>query len=198
MSSKTQPQGPVRLGRISSATLVTLSAFGAFSAYAQTQAPAPTALTALTALTAPAPEAAASAASYAVPTEHAGIFKKVHGQVSVKKAGEAGAGRKVASGDALGVGERVHAGKDSGSSFTLSDGTELVLGPRSSVAVRDYSYDSTTQEGNILLDFIGGQLRVISGLISKKNPEKLKVHTPTAVVGVRGTDFIVEAPDVDE
>ena len=195
MSSKTQPQGPVRLGRISSATLVTLSAFGAFSAYAQTQAPAPTALTALTA---PAPEAAASAASYAVPTEHAGIFKKVHGQVSVKKAGEAGAGRKVASGDALGVGERVHAGKDSGSSFTLSDGTELVLGPRSSVAVRDYSYDSTTQEGNILLDFIGGQLRVISGLISKKNPEKLKVHTPTAVVGVRGTDFIVEAPDVDE
>ena len=198
MSSKTQPQGPVRLGRISSATLVTLSAFGAFSAYAQTQAPAPTAPTAPTA---PAPEAAvsaASASSYAIPTEHAGIFKKVHGQVSVKKAGEAGAGRKVASGDALGVGERVHAGKDAGSSFTLSDGTELVLGPRSSVAVRDYSYDSTTQEGNILLDFIGGQLRVISGLISKKNPEKLKVHTPTAVVGVRGTDFIVEAPDVDE
>ena len=64
--------------------------------------------------------------------------------------------------------------------------------------VRQYAFNSTTQDGSILIDFLGGQLRVISGLISKKNPENLKVHAPSAVVGVRGTDFVLEAPAVDE
>jgi hypothetical protein len=131
--------------------------------------------------------------------EQAGIFKKVQGAVSVRPAGAVKArARSVVSGDALAVGERVHAGKDAGASFTLSDGTELVLGARSSAVVREYAFDSTTQEGNILIDFLGGQLRVISGLISKKSPEKLKVQAPSAVVGVRGTDFVLEAKAVDE
>jgi hypothetical protein len=128
--------------------------------------------------------------------EQAGIFKKVQGAVTLRT-GDAPA-RAVASGDALAVGERLHAGKHAGASFTLSDGTELMLGERSAVVLREYQYNSTTQEGNILLDFIGGQLRVISGLISKKSPESLKVRAPSAVVGVRGTDFVLEAGDVDE
>ena len=104
----------------------------------------------------------------------------------------------MASGDALAVGERVHAGKDAGASLTLSDGTELVLGARSSVVVREYAFNSTTQEGNILLEFLGGQLRLITGLISKKDPESLKVQAPSAVIGVRGTDFVLEAKAIDE
>jgi hypothetical protein len=128
--------------------------------------------------------------------EVAGVFKKVQGSVSQRAAGAAP--RAVASGAALAVGERIHAGKDAGASFTLSDGTELMLGARSSVALREYRFDSTTNEGQILLDFIGGQLRVISGLISKHNPANLKVQAPTAVVGVRGTDFVLEAAHVDE
>ena len=131
--------------------------------------------------------------------EHAAIFKKVQGVVTLRPAADAKAQpRPVASGEALAVGERVHAGKDAGASFTLSDGTELMLGARSSAVVREYAFNSTTREGNILIDFLGGQLRVISGLISKKNPESLKVQTPSAVVGVRGTDFVLEAPAVDE
>lgn len=136
--------------------------------------------------------------------EQAGIFKKVQGTVVIRPV-NTGAGasakaetRPVTSGDALNTGERVHAGKDAGASFTLSDGTELMLGARSSALVREYAFNSTTQEGNILIEFLGGQLRVISGLISKKNPESLKVQTPSAVVGVRGTDFVLEAQAIDE
>lgn len=138
--------------------------------------------------------------------EQAGIFKKVQGAVVIRPVhagASAGASAKaetrpVTSGDALNTGERVHAGKDAGASFTLSDGTELMLGARSSALVREYAFNSTTQEGNILIEFLGGQLRVISGLISKKNPESLKVQTPSAVVGVRGTDFVLEAKAIDE
>lgn len=134
--------------------------------------------------------------------EQAGIFKKVQGAVVIRPvntgASAKAATRPVTSGDALNTGERVHAGKDAGASFTLSDGTELMLGARSSALVREYAFNSTTQEGNILIEFLGGQLRVISGLISKKNPESLKVQTPSAVVGVRGTDFVLEAKAIDE
>ena len=138
----------------------------------------------------------ASIAPAAGQLEVAGVFKKVQGSVSQRAAGAAP--RAVTSGAALAVGDRIHAGTDAGASFTLSDGTELMLGARSSVALREYRFDSTTNEGKILLDFIGGQLRVISGLISKQNPANLKVQAPTAVVGVRGTDFILESADVDE
>ena len=134
--------------------------------------------------------------------EQAGIFKKVQGAVVIRPvhagASAKAATRPVASGDALAVGERVHAGKDAGASLTLSDGTELVLGARSSVVVREYAFNSTTQEGNILLEFLGGQLRLITGLISKKDPESLKVQAPSAVIGVRGTDFVLEAKAIDE
>ena len=97
------------------------------------------------------PALAANAVAYAAPEGHgidadkaeqAAIFKKVQGTVVIrpKAAVDGAAGkestRPVASGDALAVGERVHAGKDAGASLTLSDGTELVLGARSSVVVR--------------------------------------------------------------
>ncbi len=159
------------------------------------------------------PALAANAVAYAAPEGHgidadkaeqAAIFKKVQGTVVIrpKAAVDGAAGkestRPVASGDALAVGERVHAGKDAGASLTLSDGTELVLGARSSVVVREYAFNSTTQEGNILLEFLGGQLRLITGLISKKDPESLKVQAPSAVIGVRGTDFVLEAKAIDE
>ena len=165
-------------------------ALAASPALAQNTAPA------VSAAAAPASAASSAQAELPIPKEAPGVFKKVQGKVSVRS--EQAAPRSVASGDALSLGQRVHAGKDAGASFTLSDGTEVMLGARSSVVLREYDYDSTTREGHILLDFIGGQLRVISGLISKQNPENLKVKTPTAVVGVRGTDFILEAAHVDE
>ena len=35
----------------------------------------------------------------------------------------------------------------------------------------------------------------MTDLLAKFNPEVFKVQTPTSVVGVRGTDFIVETQD---
>ena len=38
-----------------------------------------------------------------------------------------------------------------------------------------------------------GTLSVVTGLIGKKAPENVKVQTRTVVLGVRGTEFIVDA-----
>ena len=123
----------------------------------------------------------------------AGIMKKVQGTVLVRGL-DAAAPRAVTSGDAWFAGERLVTKADSAASLTLRDGSELVLAANTAVALPKFEYDTTTQEGNILLDFLGGQLRILSGLIAKNKSENMRIKTATALVGVRGTDFILEAP----
>ena len=76
--------------------------------------------------------------------------------------------------------------------LTLTDGTVLALGPDSSVDLASFQFDPTTQGGNMLVNLARGTLRVVTGIIAKMQPEQVKVTTPTTVIGVRGTDFIVE------
>jgi hypothetical protein len=109
----------------------------------------------------------------------AGTFKQVQGEVRL---GRDDSRALAKPGEAVRHGERIRTGKDSAASIVLKDGTVMTLGP-----------DSTTQEGNLLVDLLQGSVRMVTGLLAKVNPERFKVKTPTAVVGVRGTDFIVEA-----
>ena len=37
-----------------------------------------------------------------------------------------------------------------------------------------------------------GTLAVVSGRIAKQTPETVEFHTPTSVLGVRGTEFVIE------
>ena len=66
------------------------------------------------------------------------------------------------------------------------------MGPNTTMDLSKFQFDATTQEGNFLLDLLQGSVRVVTGLLAPINPDLFKVQTPTSVVGVRGTDFIVE------
>ena len=77
-------------------------------------------------------------------------------------------------------------------SLTLKDGTVLAVGPDSVMDLSEFAFNSTTQEGSMLVNLVRGSLRMATGLIAKLKPEQVKVTTPTTVIGVRGTDFIVE------
>ena len=72
------------------------------------------------------------------------------------------------------------------------DGTILSIGPDSNVSLAQFQFEPTTHEGNVLIALAKGSLRLVTGLIAKLRPEQVKVSTPTTVIGVRGTDFIVE------
>lgn len=124
----------------------------------------------------------------------AGTFKQVQGEVRLGRSD----GRAVQPGEAVRAGERIRTGKDGAASIVLKDGTVMVLGPNSTADLSQYQFDSTTQEGNLLVDLLQGSMRMVTGLLAKVNPERFKVKTPTAVVGVRGTDFIVEANPREE
>ena len=83
-------------------------------------------------------------------------------------------------------------GADAAVSVTLRDGTVLTLGPNSEADLSEYAFNATTQEGRLLVRLLEGSMRVVTGLLARINPELFRISTPTSVVGVRGTDFIVE------
>jgi hypothetical protein len=72
------------------------------------------------------------------------------------------------------------------------DGGEIVLRPETVFKVNAYTYKAVPaakQQDNILFSLIKGGLRAVTGLLGKRSPDKFKVQTATATIGVRGTQF---------
>lgn len=123
--------------------------------------------------------------------ERAGIVKSVRGDVQLLSGGTQA--RAVAAGDTVAPIDRLQTGADSGASVVLRDGTTLVVGPSTRMDLKQFHFDSTTQDGGMLVSLLRGTLRMVTGLIGKTHPDAVRVETQTAVIGIRGTDFIVEA-----
>ena len=133
----------------------------------------------------------ATATAPAAPEERAGIVKSVRGNVQLLNA--EGSMRPAREGDAVAPIERIVTGADAAASLVLRDGTTIVVGPSSRLDLKQFHFDSTTQDGSLLVSLLRGSLRMITGLIGKSHPDAVRVETQTAVVGIRGTDFIVQA-----
>ena len=132
---------------------------------------------------------AGGAAQAAEPVAAAGIFKAVEGEVVLLK-GEARSTPKV--GQALAETDRIQTGPKSGAAVTLADGTVVSIGANSTVSLNTMRYEPVGQTGNLALQIVQGTLRMITGTLGKTQPDNVKVSTPSAIIGVRGTDFIVE------
>lgn len=132
---------------------------------------------------------AASAAAAQAEAPRAATLKGVVGDVRI----EQGPTQQTAQpGAALGVAQRLVTGTNGSAAFVTRDGTVVSVGPNSNVALSRFEFDATTQDGHFVLDMLRGSVRVVTGLIAKLNPERVRVLTPTMTVGTRGTDFIVE------
>ncbi len=121
--------------------------------------------------------------------EQAGMVKVAKGMVSIEREGkrlEAGVGTPVM------VADRVRTGRDGSVGVTLRDNTLLSAGPNSLLVIDKFAYDNTTQEGNMSVVIRKGTLSVASGKIAKRTPESVDFHTPTSILGVRGTEFVIE------
>ena len=92
----------------------------------------------------------------------------------------------------LSAGDRLVTGKNGRISLSFIDNTRFSVGPNSSVAVSDFTYDRTRQQGSFLTQVDRGSLGIVSGHIAKSGKDAMKVRTPNSLLGVRGTRFIVE------
>jgi len=121
-----------------------------------------------------------------------GRVKRVSGSVWVDRAGQSLA---VQPGMALQVGDRLRTGADGMAGVTLADDSLLTAGHNSQLLINDFQFNTSTHEGGMLATLSRGSLHVVTGLIAKKTPEKVNFKTPSVVLGVRGTEFIVDVPE---
>lgn len=120
--------------------------------------------------------------------QDAGMIKVVRGTASVERDGKktpATVGMKVREADV------VSTGADGTLGLTFGDNSLLSIGPNSSMSIDRYAFDTTTHQGALETSLKAGTLAAVSGKIAKQSPTAMKVRTPTAVLGVRGTEFVV-------
>ena len=97
--------------------------------------------------------------------------------------------RELKTGDKIYLNETIISGTNSGTQILLLDQSTFTVGEDSEVVMDTFIYDPATSDGKIVASVKQGSLKVISGLISKKNPENLTVEVPEGTLGSRGTEF---------
>ena len=67
--------------------------------------------------------------------------------------------------------------------------TRVDVTEHSKLVIDEFVYDPNKKTGKLSLKASLGTVRYASGQIAKNNPTSIKITTPTATIGVRGTDF---------
>jgi hypothetical protein len=117
-----------------------------------------------------------------------GRIKVVTGSAFIVRAGAlvpAQAGQAVFQADGL----RTGAGGRLG--ITLRDDTRLSLGPNSEVRLDRFAYAPAESQVGLVLRIVRGVVAYVSGRIAKLSPDSIRLETPGAIVGVRGTTLAV-------
>ncbi len=119
-----------------------------------------------------------------------GQFESVSGEVRVGP-DRVTAKEAVKGGRALG-GQTVFTGASGRAVLRFEDGQVLVLNPNTEVKITAYRFDRKQPGGDkVSFDLLRGALRAVTGLIGARNPTAFSMRTPTATIGIRGTDFMV-------
>jgi hypothetical protein len=119
-----------------------------------------------------------------------GQVKTRNGQVSVERKGQllpAEVGMQLEAADTL------KTGADGTVGITMRDNSLLSAGPNSILLLERFDFDGATSQGRFDAKLQRGTLAVVSGRIAKQSPQAMTVRTPSAQLGVRGTEFVVYA-----
>ena len=127
---------------------------------------------------------AAAAPVYAQQPSPAGRIKVVSGSAFVVRDAKlvpAQVGQEVYAADAL------RTGSDGRIGVTLKDDTRISLGPGSEVRLERFNYATADGALALALKIVRGAAMYVSGRIAKISPDSIRLETPAAIVGVRGT-----------
>lgn len=89
--------------------------------------------------------------------------------------------------------DRIVTGKDGMAMLIFVDQGRVALRPDSELLIRKYADDPTGQATQLQLDLARGTVRQISGRAAQRQPDRYRLNTPIAAIGVRGTDFLAKA-----
>jgi hypothetical protein len=130
--------------------------------------------------------------AFAQQTVTAGRIKVASGAAFIVRQGAsipAQVGEVVFESDAL------RTGADGSIGVTLQDDTRLSLGPNSEVRLERFTYAPAAGGLGMVLKFVRGVAEYVSGKIAKLAPDAVRLETPAAIVGVRGTTIIIRVQE---
>jgi hypothetical protein len=122
----------------------------------------------------------------------AGRIKVVNGSAFILRGSDtipAKAGEPVYAADGIRTGDAGSVG------ITLKDDTRLSLGPNSEVRLERYVYAPGSGGLGMVLKFVRGMAAYVSGRIARLAPDSIRLETPAAIVGVRGTSLAIRVEE---
>ena len=138
----------------------------------------------------PAPKQSAVLAAYASRHPKIGAASRIKGEVYWLT--DRGVKVLISDGTPLYLGQRIVTGEDGRFQLLLLDETVFTLGPLSDMALDEFVYDPNTTIGKITANVVKGTFRFVTGKITHKDPDQIRVKLPVAALGIRGTDFTVK------
>jgi hypothetical protein len=114
-----------------------------------------------------------------------GTVDAVSGEAIVTDA--AGENQRITSGLKIFAGQSIQTAADGEVQIVTEDSGLIALRPNSSFRVDRYQAKGETSD-EMVFSLFKGALRSITGWIAKRNTSAYQLNTPTATIGVRGTD----------
>ncbi|MBR1279282.1 VCBS domain-containing protein, partial [Bradyrhizobium sp. AUGA SZCCT0283] len=93
-------------------------------------------------------------------------------------------------GDKVYKGDVVQSASDSALGISFIDGTAFSLGPNARMVLNDMVYDPNGSSNSSLLSLVQGTISFVAGETAKNG--NMKIDTPVATMGIRGTAVVVE------
>ena len=131
---------------------------------------------------------AAGANKSALPPGVVGTVDLLSGTVTVTTL--KGAPREMTVGMALQAGDTIKTAEESEAHANMADGAYLAIRENSIIKISAYEANGNRDDKS-WIDLVTGSLRTVTGWIAKTRPKGYRINTPTATVGVRGTDHEV-------
>jgi FecR protein len=118
-----------------------------------------------------------------LPPEAVGKVEKVVGQVTLIHNGVAG---PLHVGDAVYKADVIQTGANSTCGIGFPDGTALDLVNNTRMALNEYNYEANSASNGAIFSLVEGTFAFVAGQVAHTG-EGLKINTPVATMGVRGT-----------
>ena len=118
-----------------------------------------------------------------------GLVKVTEGTATVQRGDETLPARL---GLALEEGDILRTGADGRMGVVLRDDTRLSLGPESEIQIDRFLFAPAKGHLALVVKMARGIMAFVSGNIAKLSHDAVRVETPVAIVGVRGTQFLVK------
>ena len=104
-----------------------------------------------------------------------------------------GVSKKLGLGEKLQEGDRIVTGRDGIAILVFVDQARVSLRADTELVIGSYRLAQQGRPAEMRLELVRGAMRQISGDAMRSEPERYRLNTPVAAIGVRGTDFLAKA-----